>query len=63
MIDWRPDKVRQEVRRIVLAGKPGGRFLFGPLLMPLAIPEENIRAMLEAAYQYGSLEDAGGVHG
>jgi len=26
MIDWRPDKVRQEVRRIVLAGKPGGRF-------------------------------------
>lgn len=60
MIDWRPDKVRQEVKRIVEAGKPGGKFLFGPLLMPLAIPEENIRVMLEAAYQYGSLEGPGG---
>ena len=59
MIDWRPDKVRQEVKRIIAAGKPGGRFLFGSLLMPLAIPEENIRVMLESAYAFGSLEDGG----
>ncbi len=63
MIDWRPDKVRQEVKRIVLAGKPGGKFLFGSLLMPMAIPEENIRVMLEAAYLYGRLEEGGGANG
>lgn len=57
MIDWQPDRVRQEVKRIIEAGKPGGKFLFGTLVMPLAIPEENIRAMLEAAYEYGSLEN------
>ncbi|MDD2366672.1 MAG: uroporphyrinogen decarboxylase family protein [Desulfuromonadaceae bacterium] len=57
MIDWQPDRVRQEVKRIIGAGKPGGKFLFGTLVMPFAIPEENIRAMLEAAYEYGSFEN------
>jgi uroporphyrinogen decarboxylase len=54
MIDWSPTEVRQEVKRLIDAGKPGGRFLFGTLVMPLGIPEVNIRAMMSAAVEYGS---------
>jgi uroporphyrinogen-III decarboxylase len=54
MIDWSPDQVRQEVKRLIEAGKPGGRFLFGTLLMPYNIPEENIFAMMDAALEFGS---------
>ena len=54
LIDWSEAEVRAEVKRIIQAGMPGGRFLFGTLVMPLAIPERNIRALLEAAYEYGS---------
>jgi uroporphyrinogen decarboxylase len=57
MIDWRENEVRAEVKRIIEAGMPGGRFLFGTLAMPYRIPERNIRAMLEAAYEYGSWRD------
>jgi uroporphyrinogen decarboxylase len=32
----------------------GGHFLFGTGVMPMAVPEENIRAMLDAAFEYGS---------
>jgi len=53
LISWTPDEVRAEVRRLLNAGMPGGRFLFGTILMPYAIPEANIRAMLETAYEYG----------
>ena len=35
------------------AGAPGGGFLFGTLVMPLCIPEEKIKTMLEAAFRYG----------
>ena len=42
------------VRRLIGAGMPGGRFLFGTLFMPLAIPEASIRTMLEAAYEFGN---------
>ncbi len=56
MIDWSPQEVRQEVKRIIEAGIEGSRFLFGTLVMPLDIPEENIRAMMEAAREYGSWE-------
>lgn len=56
LIEWTPDQVRAEVRRMLEAGKPGGRFLFGTLVMPLGIPEANIRAMLDAAWEFGSLE-------
>jgi uroporphyrinogen decarboxylase len=56
MIDWAPAQVEQEVKRLVEAGKPGGRFLFGTLLMPLAIPEVNIRALVAAACRYGALD-------
>jgi len=54
LIDWSEEQVKAEVKRIIDAGKPGGKFLFGTLVMPLAIPEKNIRALLEAAYDYGS---------
>jgi uroporphyrinogen decarboxylase len=56
LIDWTPDQVRAEVRRIIEAGKPGGKFLFGTLVMPYDIPEANIRAMLAAAYEHGRYE-------
>ncbi|MBI5820750.1 MAG: uroporphyrinogen decarboxylase family protein [Verrucomicrobia bacterium] len=54
LIDWSEAEVRQEVRRILAAGMPDGKFLFGTGVMPLAIPEANIRAMLEAVYEFGS---------
>lgn len=56
LIDWTREEIRAEVRRMIEAGKPGGRFLFGTLVMPYAIPEENIRTMLEAAYEFGRFD-------
>lgn len=53
MIDWTPAEVRAEARRLIEAGKPGGKFLFGTLLMPLGIPEANIAALMDAANEYG----------
>lgn len=55
LIDWTEDEIRAEVRRMLEAGMPGGGFFFGTLVMPLAIPEKNIRTMLEAAYEYGTI--------
>lgn len=59
LIDWSRDQVVAEVKRLIDAGKPGGRFLFGTLVMPYQIPEDNLRALLEAAYRYGSLSQIG----
>lgn len=56
LVAWSEEEVRAEVKRIIDAGLPGGRFLFGTLVMPLGIPERNIRAMLEAAYEFGRYE-------
>jgi hypothetical protein len=42
------------VKKIMDAGKKGSKFLFGTLVMPLAIPEESIRRMLDAAYEFGA---------
>lgn len=55
MIHWTPEQTRAEVERLMAVGKPGGHFLFGTGVMPLAVPEANIRAMLDAAFEYGSL--------
>lgn len=55
LIDWSPAEIRAEVQRMLDAGMPGGRFFFGTLVMPYGIPEDNIRAMLEAVYEYGKL--------
>jgi uroporphyrinogen decarboxylase len=47
---------------MLAAGIPGGRFFFGTGVMPLDIPQENIRAMLEAAFEYGTCKSEVG-HG
>ena len=56
LLEWSKDEIRAEVKRMIDAGKPGGKFLFGTLVMPYNIPEENIRTMLDAAYEYGSFD-------
>jgi len=56
LLEWSKEEIRAEVKRMIAAGKPGGKFLFGTLVMPYNIPEENIRTMLEAAYEYGRFE-------
>jgi uroporphyrinogen-III decarboxylase len=56
LVDWTRDEVVAEVGRILGQGMPGGRFFFGTLVMPLAIPEANIGSLLEAAYEYGRLQ-------
>jgi uroporphyrinogen decarboxylase len=53
MIHWSPQQTRAEVKRLCDIGKVGGHFLFGTGVMPLQMPEENIVAMLEAAFEYG----------
>lgn len=57
MINWTADQTRADVKRICEIGKPGGHFLFGTGVMPMAIPEANIRAMLDAAFEYGRYEE------
>ena len=59
LIDWSPEEIRREVKRIIEAGRPGGKFLFGTGVMPYGIPETNIRTMLDAAYEFGSYADGG----
>jgi uroporphyrinogen decarboxylase len=60
LIDWTPDKVRAEVKRIVHGGlREGRKFFFGTVLMPYGIPEVNIKAMIEAAHEYGRPESLG----
>lgn len=54
LIDWTRDQIKTEVKRIIDIGLKAGKFLFGTLVMPMAIPEENILTMLDAAYEYGS---------
>jgi uroporphyrinogen decarboxylase len=53
LIDWSPEEIDQEVQRIMRAGKGGGGFIFGTLLMPFWIPDENIKAMVDAAIRHG----------
>ncbi|MEW6236311.1 MAG: uroporphyrinogen decarboxylase family protein [Candidatus Omnitrophota bacterium] len=57
LIDWTKDEIRDEVKRMMDAGMAGGKFLFGTGLMPYSIPEENIRTMLESAYEFGRYEN------
>ncbi|MBF0185186.1 MAG: uroporphyrinogen decarboxylase family protein [Magnetococcales bacterium] len=54
MIAWSPQQTRQEVARLCRIGMVGGHFLLGTGVMPLAVPEANIRAYLEAAFTYGA---------
>jgi uroporphyrinogen-III decarboxylase len=54
LLDWSEEEIRREVKGIIEAGRPGGKFLFGTLAMPYAIPEESIKALLAAAREFGS---------
>jgi uroporphyrinogen decarboxylase len=54
MIGWTPEQTRKEVRRLCEIGLPGRHFLFGTGVMPQAVPEANIRAMIAAAFEYGT---------
>ncbi|MEY4719347.1 MAG: hypothetical protein RL563_1965 [Pseudomonadota bacterium] len=53
LIHWNETEIRNEVKRIIDIGKPGGHFLFGTGVMPMAVPEINIHTLLEAALEYG----------
>lgn len=53
LVDWTREEIDQEVKSIMEAGAQGGRFIFGTLVMPYLIPEENIRYLFEAARKYG----------
>lgn len=53
LIETPEAQVREEVRRICEDGKPGGHFFLGTLLMPYSIPERNVHAFFNAAYEFG----------
>jgi uroporphyrinogen decarboxylase len=53
MISWTPEQTRAEVKRMCGIGMVGEHFLFGTGVMPLGVPEANIKAMLDAAFDYG----------
>jgi uroporphyrinogen decarboxylase len=53
MIGWTPEQTRAEVKRMCEIGMVGEHFLFGTGVMPLGVPEANIKAMLDAAFEYG----------
>ena len=53
LLNGSPESIDNQVKEIMEAGKPGGGFAFATLMMPLKIPEANIRAMLNAAFRYG----------
>jgi uroporphyrinogen decarboxylase len=54
LIDWTAQEIDREVERIMRAGKQAGGFLFGTLLMPFSIPEQNIRTLVDAAIRHGN---------
>lgn len=56
LLSWTREEIRSEVRRLMGEGMPGGKFVFGTMSMPLGVPEEKIRTMLEAAYEFGSYQ-------
>lgn len=54
LIHWTPEQTRAEVKRMCEIGMVGQHFLFGTGVMPMEVPEANIKAMLDAAFEYGS---------
>jgi len=60
LLDWTPDEVRAEVQRIVQCGLGGGnKFFFGTVVMPYGIPDENIKAMIDTAKEFGRSAHSG----
>ena len=58
LIDQSTGAIRNMVRQIIETGAPGGGFLLGTLMMPYQIPEASIHAMIEAAHEFGTYDDA-----
>ncbi|HWR38416.1 MAG TPA: uroporphyrinogen decarboxylase family protein [Patescibacteria group bacterium] len=54
--DWTCREIREEVKKVVEAGKDGGRFYFGTLALPYHTPEANIREIVAAAMEYGTFD-------
>jgi len=54
LIAWTPEETQAEVKRMCDIGMSEKHFLFGTGVMPMAVPDANIKAMLEAAFEYGS---------
>ncbi len=55
LLRWSKAEIRQEVKRIIDIGMPSGKFLFGSMVMPMSIPDDKIRTMLDAAFEYGTV--------
>lgn len=53
MIGWTTQQTRDEVKRLCQIGMVGQHFLLGTGVMPLDIPEANIHAFVESAFEYG----------
>jgi uroporphyrinogen decarboxylase len=53
LIHWTSEQTRAEVKRMCEIGMVGQHFLFGTGVMPMEVPEANIKAMLDAAFEYG----------
>lgn len=53
MIHWSPEQTRAEVKRLCEIGMVDQHFLIGTAVMPLSVPEANIRTMIDAAFEYG----------
>jgi uroporphyrinogen-III decarboxylase len=61
LMRWSRDEIRNEVKRILDTGMPGGHFLFGTGVMPYHIPDASVRTMLDAAYEFGRLGESGAM--
>lgn len=53
-----PAEMKETVKKCLEQGKPGGNFVLLPTATPINVPlsprtEENIRIMIDAAYEYG----------
>lgn len=53
LVDWQKEDIYNEVKSIMKSGAKDGRFIFGTLVMPYLIPEENIHHLFNAAREYG----------
>jgi len=53
LVRWGKTEIRNEVKRMLEAGMPGGKFFFGTLVMPYSIPDINIKYMIDAVKEFG----------
>jgi len=53
LVRWSKTEIRNEVKRMLEAGMPGGKFFFGTLVMPYSIPDINIKYMIDAVKEFG----------